>query len=416
MAVKNLFGGQAVCFAFLFLFGCGRQERQLPPLKETFQKNDKKPFGSFVAYHQFKNIFNGRYVETIQKPFDESWNVIREYSADGPALYVLITKNLAVSKLEADAMLAYIKEGNELFISADYIDVELLNRLNCRVERDSEIIAEVSGKMKETYLEIIHPGKEREYFSYYYYPFLNSLSEYDSTESSILGLDELARPNFMLFDIGKGKLFLHTAPRAFSNYFLLSKSNYRYFEEVVSNLGSAPANIYWDEYYKSKYYGRPGNQESSGSGKTAFSSFNVINKNPPLLWAFCLSVLTIMLFILFNVKRKQRIIHETIPNHNTTVVFTETVGRLYLEKKNNKNIAEKMITYFYEKIRNKYFVNTERVNEELVNVLSRKSGIQQSTVQDLFDTIANVQSQENISDQELLSLNRQVQNFYKNVI
>src|SRR5438045_9595527 len=110
---------------------------------------------------------------------------------------------------------------------------------------------------------------------------------------------------------------------------------------------------------------------------------------------------------------KQRIINEIQPNINNTVNFTETVGMLYLQKKNNKNISEKMITYFYEHIRNKYFLNMSQVNKDFINTLSAKSGVSIELTQKLFNTIDHVQAQENVSDPELLSLNELIQNFYK---
>jgi hypothetical protein len=61
-------------------------------------------------------------------------------------------------------------------------------------------------------------------------------------------------------------------------------------------------------------------------------------------------------------------------------------------------------------------MNTDKINHEFIEVLSRKSGRELSMVQNLFNDIKNLQDQEYISDKELLSLNRQVQNFYKNKI
>lgn len=58
-------------------------------------------------------------------------------------------------------------------------------------------------------------------------------------------------------------------------------------------------------------------------------------------------------------------------------------------------------------------MNTDKVNNDFMEVLSRKSGTELAMVQNLFNTIKNLQEQEYVSDKELLSLNRQVQNFYK---
>jgi hypothetical protein len=236
-----------------------------------------------------------------------------------------------------------------------------------------------------------HKGISGDY-SYFYYPFRNSFYNYDSIYTKPLGVNETGKPNYLVFFLGSGRLYLHAAPRSFSNYFLLTQNNHQYLKNVFSYLRPEPKNIYWDE----------------------FSSLNVIKKYPSLLWAFWLSVVTLILYVLFNIKRRQRIINEIKPNVNTTMAFTETVGRLYFQKKDNKNIAEKTITYLYEHIRNKYFMNTSTVNQEFIETLSRKSGTDIAVTQKLFDTISQVQSQEQLTDVELLLLNEQVENFYKN--
>jgi hypothetical protein len=192
----------------------------------------------------------------------------------------------------------------------------------------------------------------------------------------------------------------------------LSGNNHEYLENVLSYLRSDPKNIYWDEYYKNTNPNRrKGNNDSKEDN---FSSLSVIRQHPPLLWAFWLGIIGLLLFILFNAKRKQRIINVVKPNINTTVNFTETVGRLYLQKKDNNHIAEKMITYFFEHIRNKYFINTSKIDDEFINSLSGKSGVPKETTQQLFSLIDRVHSGERVDDEMLVQLNIEIENFYKN--
>lgn len=403
---------------FVLLAGCQPEKKQLPPLSETYNRNDKKPFGGYVAYNHLKKLFNDKFIELNTDPFDTKWREIKSFSS-GPkySLYMIVTKNLYLDFSEAEAMVNYVKEGNDLFISADYIGDDLLDRIGCETERYNEVVNEVNGKMHDTYVRMFFgKGFDTKKFSYYYYPFFNSFSNYDSSSCRVLGVNETGQPNYVLFFIGNGRLYLHAAPRTFGNYFLLTANNYEYFENVISYLRFNPKNIYWDEFYAShSARRRPGDDNGSGDGNDgSFSSFSVINKNPPLLWAFWLSLIALLLYVLFNIKRRQRVIKEIPPNINTTVAFTETVGRLYLQKKDNKNISEKIITYFYEHIRNKYFLNTAHVNDEFINNLAGKSGVPVEKAKKLFNTIADVRSAEKVSDIDLLSLNEQVENFYKN--
>jgi hypothetical protein len=120
-----------------------------------------------------------------------------------------------------------------------------------------------------------------------------------------------------------------------------------------------------------------------------------------------------IIYVLFNLKRKQRPIEIIKPNSNASVAFAETVGRLYYQQKNNRHLADKMITYFYEHIRNKYFINTTALNNEFINSLAGKSGVSPIETNELFNLIKNIQEQENISDEELMELNLKIENFNK---
>ena len=405
----------------LVIYSCKPREKTLmPSLVETYSKDDAKPFGGYVAYHHFKQLLNDRYIETRGESFDDTWKWISDTSRGSKhSLYILLTRNLIVSESEASALYEYVNEGNDLLIGADYIDNNLLSKISCLNERDSELVAEMSGIMKPAQVHLKSEGHDSvKIYTYYYYPFLNAFYGYDTLETKVLGFNQVNKPNFLVLFIGKGRLYLNSAPRLFSNYFLLKDDNYLYLDNVFSYLRPDPKDIYWDEYYKKhdsrrkRTYSRKGS--GSGSDNDHFSSFDVINKSPLLRTALWLTLLLLLLYIAFNIKRKQRPMKEIRPNVNSSLVFTETVGRLYLQKKDNKNVSEKMITYFYEHIRGRYFLNTTKIDNEFIASLSRKSGYDQKATEELFTTIAFVQNQDTINDMALLSLNEKVQNFYKN--
>jgi hypothetical protein len=124
----------------------------------------------------------------------------------------------------------------------------------------------------------------------------------------------------------------------------------------------------------------------------------------------------VALFILFESKRRQRVVPIIEPNKNTTVAFTETIGRLYLQEHNNKNIADKMIQYFYEQLRNQYFLNALHVNESFLQILSRKSNVKIADVKTLFNCIHTIQQSATISNEQLMHLNQHIERFNKNKI
>jgi hypothetical protein len=144
-----------------------------------------------------------------------------------------------------------------------------------------------------------------------------------------------------------------------------------------------------------------------------FSIVNFFKKHPPLYYAFLLTIAALLIFIAFAGKRRQRFVPEKNPNTNTTVSYTETIGRLYLQKKDNRNIALKMFTYFLEHVRNNYYLNTQMLNNDFSEALSRKSGVPETRVKHLLQLMDDADRSENISDMRLLELHNLIQEYFK---
>jgi hypothetical protein len=232
---------------------------------------------------------------------------------------------------------------------------------------------------------------------------VSHFSEINERYSRVVGYNTEGKTNCIVFFWGKGKLFLHTDPRAFSNYFLLKHDNYKYMQGLMQVLNEAPEHVYWDDYYNKLNNRKP----------VENCMLCELFKYPPLETSFWLLLSMLLLYILFGGKRRQRIIREIKPNQNSSVAFTETIARLYLQQHDNKNIADKMITYFHEFIRNNYFLNTNTGNRDFITALSRKSGVSEEKTTALFHAISHANQNSTIDDYQLLSLNEQIQQFYK---
>ncbi len=368
-------------------------------LVETYAKKDTKPFGASVAYHQLASMYSANNIQDRKKDFKDTWENI----SDTGALYICLAPKLFLTAEEVSAMMEYVEAGNSLFISAALIDNLLLDEVGCKQIYNAPELDVLMNKMENTSVNATaQPGLQ---YSYFYYPFQNYFTSTDSSNTRVLGFNDDKKPNLLVHFRGKGKLYLQCEPRAYSNYFLLKAANYEYLKSTLAYTENMPQHIYWDDYYYKL--------RSRNNSDKDFSSLTEIMKNPPLKAAFILSLILLALYILFGGKRLQRIIQPLKANENTTVTFTETIGRLYLQKKDNKNITDKMITYFNEYIRNTYFLNTTQVNNDFIVMLSRKSGIDKDKVDTLYRTISATQSSDVVNDYQLLSLQQQIQNFYK---
>ncbi len=388
-------------FATGILASCSNGGNSLPSLTETFSKNDKNPFGTYVAYQHINQLFYHNEIKTKKTAAEKYF----EDNSDTSSLHINISKSFFLSTSDLEAVLAFIEKGNSMLISSEYFDSSFLNRFGIKV-KGQNFITDFFNSMRYTAVRLQQPYYfDKTAFSYYYLPFNNSFEIKDSSNKKILGVNEDGEANFVVVFYGRGRFYIHCEPRVFSNYFLLQQDNFKYLQQAFSFVPAIPEHVVWDDYHNKR--NSPPSPGGEGSG------FSVLLKYPAMAWAFWLTLLLLLLYILFGGKRRQRVIKTLPPNVNTSVAFTETVSQLYLQKKDNRNIADKMITYFFEHVRNQYYINTNTIDEMFCSTLSRKSNMPAAEVEALMTLINKIQRQEAVSDEQLLLLNNKIENFYK---
>ena len=392
-----------------FLSACvfNTNTKKIPRLTETYSYVDKNPFGAYIAYHQLTEMFYRNSMRNEKRSFEKA----AIYQDDTSSVYICIAHSLFTTDDDVSAIISFAERGNDIFLSCAEFDDNLLKRLNCEVT--DVYINKLHPDIYETTGLRINTGISQDsgFYRYFYFPFTSKFSSYNKTNTHVLGVNENGDADFIVISKGSGHIFLHLDPRAFSNYFLLQKNNYQYMEKAFGFLNAYPDHVYWNNYYL-KFRSKQSRLDDNDD----FNSFSEILSHPPLAAAFWLAIILLLLYILFGMKRRQRIVEMIKPNENTTVTFTETIGRLYLQKKDNKNIAGKMITYFNEYIRNNYFLNTNIINDDFITTLSRKSAVPRDKVESLYRAMDHALQHPTVDDYQLLSLNEQMQDFFKRII
>ena len=116
--------------------------------------------------------------------------------------------------------------------------------------------------------------------------------------------------------------------------------------------------------------------------------------------------------MVFNAKRRQRIVKIIKPLQNTTVAFVKTISNLYFETQDHTNLIEKKITYFLAKIRKEYNLDTSSLNQEFIERLSLKSGHKKQDIKKTIDYINWLRSKSELNEANLVSLNKKIEEFY----
>lgn len=197
--------------------------------------------------------------------------------------------------------------------------------------------------------------------------------------------------------IGKGRLFLSSFPLAYTNYYFTQESGKSFIEKSFNFL-QPDRTILWDIYYH-------------GEVVVSTNPLRFVLGNNALRYSLYLSMIAALLFIMFEGKRKQRIIPIIEPVANNSLEFIKTVSNLYFAKGNHKNIADKKIVYFFDYIKNHYYIRTS--DPDFKSRLIAKSGIDEARVNHLLKYIDTVKYKSSLSGDDLIRLNKLIEDFLK---
>lgn len=388
-----------VCFiaALCIVAGCRKPAKKGIDWSVTLDRTDTIPYGTELAYNAVGQYFPDATVEALPRRF--RYTSIADdmrYSADGATLLVAVGLHFRLSDDEMDELLRFVRTGNEAVIFCSVLDEKLEKKLAIQAYGGSEEYpvndewnrgdANVEALALEAApgVHFGHNGRDlRGHFifdstnkkeplsdtivvSSYYGDRSdddeNSLSYDDDGDTTVIP-EVLGRakgkPNFLRYAYGAGHLTVHVAPLVLTNYFLLQGDNRRYLDGIWSSIPSSVGAVYWHEYFKRT---------------SEASSFGMLWRHPATRWALLLSLLALALYVLFESKRRQRVIPIVAPLQNTSVAFVETVGRLYFDRGDHANMAGKMAQHFLEWVRNTHGLPTTDLNDVFAAHLARKSG------------------------------------------
>lgn len=355
---------------------------------QSFSRKDKTPYGGYIIYDIAPELFPQSEFSVKELPV---YNILKNnfYFRTN---YVFINSYFSPDRLDTEYLLEYAADGNNVFISAFEISGPLADSLKIRTS--FVFFSQDSMNINFTIPDLITEGG----FTYLRSDFDKYFSEYDSTTVHILGKNNDGNANFIRIKYGNGNFFLNTVPMAFTNYYLLESGNNEYVYKALSHLPDQ--DTFWDDYYKM------GNKFNA-------SVLQYILSQQSLTRAYYIIFISVVLFIIFYGRRKQRIIPVIPPLTNTTLEFVETVSNLYYQQKDYKDIAEKKIRYFLDYLRNKYSVSTSSFDTETIQKISEKSSIPKTKIRSLFRDIEKIQSSQKITEEDLININYQIEIFYE---
>ena len=371
--------------------------------EESFNEKSNKPYGVSVLYKELSNLFNDRKIRTVyHTPFNYLYANSEEGYGDHVAEgnFIIIGNSDYLEYESIDELLLFVERGNMLFISDYNFPTKLTDTLKINIEfelNQKDSISQLSFKNQYLLNKSVTIDKNEGdfYFKTFDYSKYNVLG-YSKTDADI------DRVNFIEVPFGDGNIYLHLQPKIFTNYNILKDDRYKYIEGALSYLPDA--DIYFDSY--TKYYNSYNGDVEEDSNLGWFLS------QISFKWAWYFALFLTLLFIIFNAKRRQRIIKSIKPLENTTVAFVKTISNLYFETQDHKNLIDKKIKYFLEKVRTDYNLDTSNLNDEFITKLTAKSGKKKERIEKLINYIKWLRKKREFFEENLINLNRHIEDFY----
>jgi len=395
-------------FFSMCLLACNNKKKQLNE-RQTLWRKDKIPYGTRYAFDNLHSIFpKAEIIVDKAAPVDkglfpESDKKLQAAleANKGNSARIIICNAIYPTDEEVLAMLGYVWEGNQLFLSAHQFDKLLLDSMKLEVESSYESDEPTYSIRNpddfDSSLHFTYPGKgAASYFS-----------KLDTNYTTILGYNKEGKANFIKVNYTNGgAIYFHLEPLAFSNFFLLYKKNKRYYELALSQIPERVKLVNWNDYFRDNHEGE--------SISTIRKSFQWVMSQPALAWSMWILLILFALIYLLGTKRRQRIIPVMPALKNSSLDFVKTIGQLYYQKRDHRNLAIKISTHFLDHIRTRYNIPTSHLNEQFVEKLAFKTGVEKTQVEAIVTAIHRMNTANNVSEMELLQFNHLIENFYKN--
>src|SRR6476620_10702935 len=261
----------------------------------TLKEVDKIPYGFYAARHMIPSLFPNAEV-FVDKRTPGYWDSVSAYKSNQAVLITGMRMNADESELKE--LLDFARKGNYVFIITQDISYsaaqffhtgDLVSDDGYFTGESDSLQVQLSQPRFENTKPYVYPG--RRFASYF--------EGVDTTKVAVLGTNEDNKANFVQYIAFNGAIFIHTAPLAFSNYFILHKKNISYFENAVSVIPSTVTKVLWNEYY---LYKKADQQENEPNW------LSVLMKYEAFRWALWTAIITLLLYVLMEMRRKQRVI------------------------------------------------------------------------------------------------------------
>ncbi|WP_257668367.1 DUF4350 domain-containing protein [Parapedobacter tibetensis] len=368
---------------------------------KTYVRTDKIPYGTYILHQELPRLFGDISVKPYQK---RVYNTIEEFgdSADG---YMIIAPQIDTDVPDYEKIINYVEQGNDMLMATYEYSPVFADSLGLRPSGGFSL-----GDDSLTAVSFTNPNlNPAKKYRYDRHIGSDYFAKFDTTRTVVLASNDKGNAIFLRYKIGQGNLYLLSSPDYFTNYALLTTDGAEFAAKALSYLHPTKQ-IIWDDY---QTLGDLGQQ----------SPIRVFLNDRNLRPAYFIALFSLLAFVLYGIKRRQRVIPIADPLKNTSIEFAKVVSSVYYHQRDNRDILAKQYIYFMEYLRTTYRIEgtysqmkTNEPDMAFVQQLSARSGVDERVVLRIIQGMHDVHSGNKIDDNTLIAYNRYIEDFYQQTL
>jgi len=386
-----------VCLLVLFLILYWNNKNM--PVKfvwiPTYNINDKQPFGASALDELLKTSWKKGYTHTYQNISDLSKTKLFDESN-----LLIIAETFYPADIELEELFNFVKRGGNALIVARYFSQELCKHLSFFTGYD--VVPNLSENLSlEQKMNTIRFYGFGNHTQSYQIPLSISSANFDCNYKNeaykdsvyIVAECDTRKTVTLRYQMKRGNLLLSCNPQIFTNYGILNDSFNQFIWNNFAYLQDKP--LIRTEYY----------QVGSQYGKSQ-SPLRYFLSVRPLKWALYITLITVVIFMMFTAKRKQKPIPVVKPPSNKMLDFVRSIAALYIRKNNNADIILKKYIYWADNLKRNYGIDVinETHDTDFFERFASKTGKTVEEVSRLFKYIDAIDKNTHISDSQMMLL------------
>jgi len=367
--------------------------REVPDVQwqETYGYESKQPYGTWV----FNALLEARFNDVSVFKHGEDTLLVDIESVEN--LYILMGVDIVLEDEERDDLLDFVAEGNDVLFLAESVELGYNDEINYYViDSRTDSMVEVNyfwDSLQQYSFTFYDIDFARAGTKDFYSCVADTFAGYDL---QTLGTMQDSLPIFTKIDFGLGSLYCHSVPYLFSNMASKQPLFLEHFNRVFQ--GFSPNMVIVDHM---RYHIQ---------GNLAQSQLQFVLSQKPLRTAYYLLLVTLVVFIIFRSKRKQRAIPVVETKRNTTLEHIHTLAHLYLHQDQHKKLVRHLEEIFNHKMYTRYFL--KRSQGDFVDQLVKKSTVEVEEVQQIVDDFERARNRPYMQASSLRSLFERLEIFY----